>query len=567
MKNQETHDNIRKGRDRMTTEIRPKPHNLTSPLCGWLALFTATTWYFSVYQSYNPTLYSRDMNMFWFSIAFAIPIIALSLAYSNNIKAISRIFRYTMPVGIVFTATMALLPEPWFVALFIASGPVMAPLAIRSCYDAVRSAKPAKRMQTFMSAITAAIFVHASWLLIVQSLGFTPFVQFLFPTVVTLASYALLWRHPSEQAPRSGTVATLRPPTTFVAGSQPTLFYIIFVFLVVFVFDLSSDLFHTYFLTEGLTNDILLFIGGIFLPAICLTLYAVLADRKQEKKAILVGMSLYLLGLVLALSRQEATVWPLIIADGIGGAYADFFVVGFSLLFFSETDKPVLMASLGLALDVLTASFLWTVDAWLPASLIQGFGTGNIVVMAVLTILLLVTAMLAFDRQNEKNIVLAIFRLRQSEAATMPPHKETLKETVAFSEPTSEALPDAGFSQREREVASLLIEGYTQGEIARRLHLPAGKVGGHLKHIRDKVNGVPTQGVEAALERVVKDFALTKRESQTLRSLVEGRTNSEIAAELFISEETVKFHVRNLMKKLPIEGRRQVASWLANYKP
>ena len=42
---------------------------------------------------------------------------------------------------------------------------------------------------------------------------------------------------------------------------------------------------------------------------------------------------------------------------------------------------------------------------------------------------------------------------------------------------------------------------------------------------------------------------LTRREMQVLRLLCKHMTNTEIAAELFISENTVKFHKRNMLKK------------------
>ena len=47
-----------------------------------------------------------------------------------------------------------------------------------------------------------------------------------------------------------------------------------------------------------------------------------------------------------------------------------------------------------------------------------------------------------------------------------------------------------------------------------------------------------------------------------LRYLRDGMTNQQIAAELVISEATVKNHVHNLMKKLPVDGRQNIAPWL-----
>ena len=49
---------------------------------------------------------------------------------------------------------------------------------------------------------------------------------------------------------------------------------------------------------------------------------------------------------------------------------------------------------------------------------------------------------------------------------------------------------------------------------------------------------------------------LTRRELEVLRHVSIGRTNREIAQELFISQRTVDMHVRNLLGKL--ECRSQV---------
>lgn len=48
---------------------------------------------------------------------------------------------------------------------------------------------------------------------------------------------------------------------------------------------------------------------------------------------------------------------------------------------------------------------------------------------------------------------------------------------------------------------------------------------------------------------------LSDREMDVLRSLVKGRSNREIAAHLFVSEDTVKTHLKNLFAKLNVQDR------------
>ena len=53
--------------------------------------------------------------------------------------------------------------------------------------------------------------------------------------------------------------------------------------------------------------------------------------------------------------------------------------------------------------------------------------------------------------------------------------------------------------------------------------------------------------------------ALTKREYDVLMELSKGKTNHEIAKDLFISEHTVKKHIGNIFSKLNLSNRTEAA--------
>jgi len=64
---------------------------------------------------------------------------------------------------------------------------------------------------------------------------------------------------------------------------------------------------------------------------------------------------------------------------------------------------------------------------------------------------------------------------------------------------------------------------------------------------------------------------LSPREGEVLQLVAQGATNKEIADSLFISENTVKTHLRNIMEKLHLANRSQAAAYavkrgLVSYK-
>ena len=55
------------------------------------------------------------------------------------------------------------------------------------------------------------------------------------------------------------------------------------------------------------------------------------------------------------------------------------------------------------------------------------------------------------------------------------------------------------------------------------------------------------------------DINLTRREKEILKRIIKGKYNSDIAKEFFISKNTVKAHVSNIIKKLKVKNRSEAA--------
>lgn len=66
---------------------------------------------------------------------------------------------------------------------------------------------------------------------------------------------------------------------------------------------------------------------------------------------------------------------------------------------------------------------------------------------------------------------------------------------------------------------------------------------------------LPPVAVEAQGER------LTERQLEVLQRIVQGETNQEIADALFITERTVKYHIREILQKLHLRNRAQMVAY------
>jgi DNA-binding NarL/FixJ family response regulator len=62
-------------------------------------------------------------------------------------------------------------------------------------------------------------------------------------------------------------------------------------------------------------------------------------------------------------------------------------------------------------------------------------------------------------------------------------------------------------------------------------------------------------------EQVLEDVRMTRREREVIELIGEGLSNKEIAQRLNIAAHTVKSHVRNVMEKLALHTRLQIAAY------
>ena len=72
---------------------------------------------------------------------------------------------------------------------------------------------------------------------------------------------------------------------------------------------------------------------------------------------------------------------------------------------------------------------------------------------------------------------------------------------------------------------------------------------------------IAREAVGAGQSAAIESVRMTARERQVIDLIAEGLSNKEIAARLGIAAHTVKSHVRNIMEKLALHTRLQIAAY------
>ncbi|HEV2845569.1 MAG TPA: response regulator transcription factor [Thermoanaerobaculia bacterium] len=89
--------------------------------------------------------------------------------------------------------------------------------------------------------------------------------------------------------------------------------------------------------------------------------------------------------------------------------------------------------------------------------------------------------------------------------------------------------------------------------------MPPGELLAGIREVHAGKKKIPPE-VAAHLAEHVGEEALTARELEVLQKVAGGNRNRDIAGRLFISEETVKVHVKHIMEKLGAQDRTEAVA-------
>jgi DNA-binding NarL/FixJ family response regulator len=134
----------------------------------------------------------------------------------------------------------------------------------------------------------------------------------------------------------------------------------------------------------------------------------------------------------------------------------------------------------------------------------------------------------------------------------------------------------AGSAQRVRDESSLTLLGLFREQHERPVSLVTRGIGqrsfdaafarGRAMTIDEGI-AFAVEGKQrpkpAAVVKAMPAAELTRRQLEIARLVADDLTNRQIAARLFLSERTVETHVTNILNRLGLNSRVELARWLA----
>lgn len=107
-------------------------------------------------------------------------------------------------------------------------------------------------------------------------------------------------------------------------------------------------------------------------------------------------------------------------------------------------------------------------------------------------------------------------------------------------------------NEDQADIAAALAGGVSV-YVVKRAH--ASDVTSAVRQLDGRSLHLPQQGEAPSRRRTGGDSGLTKREIEILGLAAQGRSNQQMARHLWVTEQTIKFHLSNIYKKIGVRNR------------
>lgn len=148
------------------------------------------------------------------------------------------------------------------------------------------------------------------------------------------------------------------------------------------------------------------------------------------------------------------------------------------------------------------------------------------------------------DDTDDSEHVLQLIREIKAECASVA--------VIALTLSTDSARLDALFHAGATAAVSKATEPAALATLLRET------INGHILHLHEPLGSVKTSGQPSD---IADTSLLSARELEVLGLVASGSTNGEIARKLWVTEQTVKFHLSNIYRKLEVGNRTEASRY------
>lgn len=514
----------------------------------WLGWLGSMCWLYFMMYGYDVFMSQRFVYgegsrvPFYYMVVFTLALLFFGLCFSRDVEKLSHIAFFSAPSAIFITFTLPFLPPALGAILYVLSPILVAPLVLRRVYGVFNVGNSKNELTRYISAISVCVLLFALWIIIRPSKE----IAFLVPALFLIMAWIGIRR----------TIIVSSESITVDNNIRSTkiIYYFVLAVAAVLVFwtNLMGLIIHSHTSNIGFeTSNLMLTLLSYILPAASFFMYGLISEKGYERIGFVCAALLLVLGIILALlPNHDQIVLFLILTTNSIGTYFEFFILTIPIKLLASARHPLLTPALGILANLISSALLYIPELWLP-QIFQKLGAPVIISAAISVIICIILVFLLFEHYQVKTLSDALCTFLYKNELLLPSvHEHDQKEELAT----------VGFTQQEIEVSLMLIDGKSRSEITRRLHLKAETADLLMKSIQYKISGV--EEPNPVISAISKKYKLTKRETEMLLFLQDELTNARIAAELVLSESTVKNHVSNLMKKLPISNRKEIPKWI-----
>ena len=499
----------------------------------WVGCFAVWTWGYCLVNSFEPWVAEEGAIMPILVMLLVASVAATMLGCGSKPKKLSTAAMLAAPVGMVATAAMTWLPDSGFLLLYAISLLCLGPVLVRRTYGLIQVYDLDREAWAILSIFLAGFIFHAAWSLLPTSFE----VKFAILAVLGAGS---LWRVREVSLWRVSDPG-YSPPESRSRSLQQKVLFLSYVASLV-IADITCQMLMVSMASKAAAFPIAWLAATVISGAV-MAFGGVVTGTDSGRGWLVIGVAATCAGLIASFVSDDPDLdYIVLFTCSLGAGTALMLLLTLLPTVAPNRMLDALFASIGSVWVAVRCAFLILFRDQMPF-MQQGRPPVWLLVAALLSMAaLLVISFVLLMRTETTNLIVAVMRLM----SISPKQRRSVESLVSE------------LNQSDRRMLALFADGQSRSKIADELSMPMAQLNERIAAIRRSITDPASEQRADVLALIAERHSLTAREVEMVEDICDGKANAQIAAERFVTERTVKFHVGNVLSKLNVTNRREV---------